>query len=199
MPELAHSPSRHELVRPQAPAPAPACARISALLPPLDKPRPESRARQSIAGCHSHLRGRLSRRPSKSREARSGLFRSSSSISTTSPHATAGSSPSSARVDPVERPAERALVGDTNPHVIELYQGLQSGELCVADLTEHLLAESAHLRGSDEQHFYAVRERFNADPSSPDFLFLNHTCFNGCSASTAKAPSTARPAATPSA
>ena len=35
------------------------------------------------------------------------------------------------------------------------------------------------LSSGGEDYYYTVRERFNAQPSSLDFVFLNRSCFNG--------------------
>ena len=42
-----------------------------------------------------------------------------------------------------------------------------------------LEAEGARLSSEGEDYYYAVRERFNTQPSSLDFVFLNRSCFNG--------------------
>lgn len=42
-----------------------------------------------------------------------------------------------------------------------------------------LVEEGEKLRAGGEDFYYAVRERFNARPTSLDFLFLNRSCFNG--------------------
>jgi DNA adenine methylase len=39
--------------------------------------------------------------------------------------------------------------------------------------------EGSKLKKEGEPYYYSVRERFNARPSSLDFLFLNRSCFNG--------------------
>lgn len=74
---------------------------------------------------------------------------------------------------------ERALVGDANPHIVELYRALQDDVIAPAEIAENLRRESEMLRSRGETHFYEVRERFNRSPSPSDFVFLNHTCFNG--------------------
>ena len=74
---------------------------------------------------------------------------------------------------------KRAMLCDTNVHIIRLYQDIQSGALTPAAAKEFLTAEGQKLRESGEDFFYAVRERFNSQPCSLDFLFLNRSCFNG--------------------
>jgi DNA adenine methylase len=73
----------------------------------------------------------------------------------------------------------KALVADTNPHVIEFYRDITSGSLRRDDIGRHLEREGRLLSERGEQHYYEVRERFNARPSSLDLLFLNRACFNG--------------------
>jgi DNA adenine methylase len=72
-----------------------------------------------------------------------------------------------------------ALLADSNVHIIRLYQEIQSGALTPASAKAFLVAEGEKLRVSGEPYYYAVRERFNAEPTSLDFLFLNRSCFNG--------------------
>jgi len=74
---------------------------------------------------------------------------------------------------------ERALVCDINPHLIRFYSELQNGKVTAAMIKEHLLIEGGILLETGETHFYAIRERFNAEPNSLDFLFLSRACFNG--------------------
>jgi DNA adenine methylase len=74
---------------------------------------------------------------------------------------------------------KRALLCDTNVHIIRLYQDIQVGKVTPAKAKEFLKDEGEKLRTTGEPYYYAVRERFNADPSSLDFLFLNRSCFNG--------------------
>ncbi|MCX6382794.1 MAG: Dam family site-specific DNA-(adenine-N6)-methyltransferase [Armatimonadetes bacterium] len=74
---------------------------------------------------------------------------------------------------------ERALLADTNRHIIALYQAIQAGRITPGSVQEFLRAEGAVLKDKGEAHYYAVRERFNAHKDSLDFLFLNRSCFNG--------------------
>jgi len=73
----------------------------------------------------------------------------------------------------------RALVADTNVHIIRLYQAVQSGEMTPANVRSHLEREGKALADRGEEHYYAVRDRFNASPDPWDFLFLSRACFNG--------------------
>lgn len=76
------------------------------------------------------------------------------------------------------RPA-RALVSDTNPHIIRFYNDIKSGYLTPEAVREYLQAEGDVLRSQGEEHFYTIRTRFNAEPNSLDFLFLSRSGFNG--------------------
>ena len=74
---------------------------------------------------------------------------------------------------------KQALLCDTNIHIIRLYQDIQRGEITAASAKAFLTEEGKQLSTQGEPYFYAVRERFNAAPTSLDFLFLNRSCFNG--------------------
>lgn len=73
----------------------------------------------------------------------------------------------------------RAYITDTNEHIIRLYRDIASGALTPTMVRTFLRREGARLAQGGEMHYYDVRERFNAQPSSLDFLFLNRACFNG--------------------
>ena len=74
---------------------------------------------------------------------------------------------------------KRALLSDTNVHIIRLYQEIQKGILTPAAAKSFLVEEGEKLRTVGEPYYYAVRDRFNTRPTSLDFLFLNRSCFNG--------------------
>lgn len=74
---------------------------------------------------------------------------------------------------------KKAILSDSNVHIIRLYQEIQSGSLTPAIAKAFLTEQGEKLRVTGEPYFYAVRERFNAEPTSLDFLFLNRSCFNG--------------------
>ena len=74
---------------------------------------------------------------------------------------------------------QRALLADTNHHIINFYRAIQSGEIncgCVRDFLER---EGKQLAREGADYYYEVRERFNTGGSPLDFLFLNRSCFNG--------------------
>jgi DNA adenine methylase len=74
---------------------------------------------------------------------------------------------------------KKALLADSNVHIIRLYQEIQSGNLTPSIAKSFLFDEGAKLRIEGEPYYYLVRDRFNANPTSLDFLFLNRSCFNG--------------------
>ncbi|MCI0487730.1 MAG: Dam family site-specific DNA-(adenine-N6)-methyltransferase [Blastocatellia bacterium] len=73
----------------------------------------------------------------------------------------------------------RALLADTNRHIIAFYKAIQSGELTRTRAREFLISEGERLAKRGADYYYEVRERFNDQESSFDFLFLNRSCFNG--------------------
>lgn len=75
--------------------------------------------------------------------------------------------------------SERALLADTNPHLVNFYAAISRGEITPALVTAYLIKEGALLLEKGEEHYYLVRNRFNAEHSPLDFLFLNRAAFNG--------------------
>ena len=76
------------------------------------------------------------------------------------------------------RPA-KALLADTNPHLINFYQAVQKKEITSSIAREFLKTEGAKLEKSEGEYYYDVRKRFNETGQPIDFLFLNRACFNG--------------------
>jgi len=74
---------------------------------------------------------------------------------------------------------QRALVSDTNKHIIKMYQDIQSGVLTPQSVRDFLEVEGKKLEESNGEYYYEVRDRFNENGSSFDFIFLNRSCFNG--------------------
>ena len=74
---------------------------------------------------------------------------------------------------------ERARFADTNPHLIAFYRALAKGEVDGSKVRRHLEREGARLYRRGEDHYYAIRKRFNDGHDPLDFLFLNRSCFNG--------------------
>jgi DNA adenine methylase len=73
----------------------------------------------------------------------------------------------------------RALLCDTNEHLIRFYQGVQKGAITPMAVREFLEEEGAKLLAVGEDHFYEIRKRFNEHKSPLDLVFLNRSCFNG--------------------
>ena len=74
---------------------------------------------------------------------------------------------------------KKALLCDTNIHIIRFYQDIQNGIITPAAVKKFLTNEGEKLKTKGEPYYYEVRERFNDAPTSLDFLFLNRSCFNG--------------------
>jgi DNA adenine methylase len=74
---------------------------------------------------------------------------------------------------------ERALLCDTNPHIIRMLRDIQSGTINAHDAREELEKKGKLLSSKGDSYYYEIRDRFNKSPSSIDFLFLNRSCFNG--------------------
>jgi DNA adenine methylase len=73
----------------------------------------------------------------------------------------------------------RAILCDTNPHLVNFYSGIASGEITPEVVKEYLIREGETLLSKGEEHYYFVRARFNSEHSPLDFLFLNRAGFNG--------------------
>ena len=73
----------------------------------------------------------------------------------------------------------KAILADTNKHVINLYRGIKEGKINGRTTRAYLEREGAILLEKGECHYYAVRERFNESGDSFDFIFLSRSCFNG--------------------
>lgn len=74
---------------------------------------------------------------------------------------------------------QRAVLYDTNPHLINFYSGIASGEITPERVKEYLVREGELLLLRGENYYYFIRERFNSEHSPLDFLFLNRAGFNG--------------------
>lgn len=73
----------------------------------------------------------------------------------------------------------RALLCDSNPHLIRFYAGIAQGGITPERVGAYLAREGALLAARGEEHYYRVRDRFNTGFSPLDFLFLNRAGFNG--------------------
>lgn len=77
---------------------------------------------------------------------------------------------------------QKAIFSDTNPYIIQFYKDLQSGKINEQMVREFLEQESIKLSATAEDrtsYYYEVRNRFNREHSSLDFLFLQRSNFNG--------------------
>src|SRR5260370_5770253 len=54
---------------------------------------------------------------------------------------------------------KKALLTDSNVHIIRLYQEIQKGSLNPSEAKSFLVEERAELRAAGERYYYAVRER----------------------------------------
>ena len=74
------------------------------------------------------------------------------------------------------------VVGDTNPHIINLYNGIKSGDITAGNMREYLEYEGNLLSVADNEgyaHYRLVKDRFNKSHSPFDFIFLSRAGFNG--------------------
>lgn len=74
---------------------------------------------------------------------------------------------------------KRALLADTNPHLIRFYQAVSAGKIDGPKTRSFLEQEGKLLSTHGKDHYYRIRERFNSTGNPLDFLFLNRSCFNG--------------------
>ncbi|HOV32584.1 MAG TPA: DNA adenine methylase [Candidatus Hydrogenedens sp.] len=74
---------------------------------------------------------------------------------------------------------DKAIFADSNPHIIRFYSDIQTGNINPGIVKSFLQKEGNNLLKTEGQHYYTIRDRFNKEPNSLDFLFLNRACFNG--------------------
>lgn len=74
---------------------------------------------------------------------------------------------------------EKALLCDSNPHLISFYKAIQSKQVTSGIVRKHLTEEGEKLLISNGLYYYDVRKRFNSHGDPLDFLFLSRSCFNG--------------------
>jgi DNA adenine methylase len=74
---------------------------------------------------------------------------------------------------------ERALLCDSNEHIIRVYTDIQAGNIASDVVKEYLSEQGARLRRKGEDVYYEIRDVFNREPNSLAFIFLNRACFNG--------------------
>ena len=73
----------------------------------------------------------------------------------------------------------KALLCDTNPHLINFYQEIKDGKITPEIVRKYLNNEGEKLIEIGEDHYYSIRVRFNESHNPLDFLFLNRSGFNG--------------------
>lgn len=74
---------------------------------------------------------------------------------------------------------KKALLCDSNPHLIAFYKSLQAKKITSTMVRKHLTDEGKILLETEGDHYYVVRDRFNRSGNPLDFLFLSRSCFNG--------------------
>jgi len=74
---------------------------------------------------------------------------------------------------------KKALMCDSNPHLINFYNGIKQKEITAFNVKSHLQKEGQKLLDTNGEHYYEVRKRFNEEKNPLDFLFLSRSCFNG--------------------
>lgn len=73
----------------------------------------------------------------------------------------------------------KAIFSDTNPHLINFYNDIKNNKIDEDIIKNFLYDESKKLQTGGDSYYKEVRDRFNNNPNSLDFLFLNRACFNG--------------------
>lgn len=78
---------------------------------------------------------------------------------------------------------KKAILNDTNPHIINFYKEIQQKLITPALMKSYLEKEGELLSKAENngyEHYLTVRKRFNSGEYSPyDFIFLSRAGFNG--------------------
>lgn len=74
---------------------------------------------------------------------------------------------------------DKAIFADSNPYLIQFYTDIQKNKINPPIVKSFLQLEGDKLLETEGQHYYTIRDRFNNEHDSLDFLFLNRACFNG--------------------
>lgn len=78
---------------------------------------------------------------------------------------------------------KRAILNDSNPHIINLYKSIQQKTITATLIKQYLEKEGELLSKASNngyEHYLKVRTRFNSGGYSPyDFIFLSRAGFNG--------------------
>lgn len=76
----------------------------------------------------------------------------------------------------------KAILNDTNPHIINFYKDIQNKKVTAGLMKQYLEQEGELLNKADNkgyEHYLKVRTRFNSEFSPFDFIFLSRAGFNG--------------------
>lgn len=77
---------------------------------------------------------------------------------------------------------KKAILNDTNPHIIQLYKEIRDKKITPGIVKDYLEKEGKkllHAGNNGYDHFRFIRDRFNEAPNSLDFIFLSRAGFNG--------------------
>lgn len=77
---------------------------------------------------------------------------------------------------------KKAILNDTNPHIINFYKQIQDKKITAELMKEYLISEGGLLSVAGDNgydHFRKIKDRFNKDFSPYDFIFLSRAGFNG--------------------
>ncbi|GAB3048251.1 DNA adenine methylase [Spirosoma pulveris] len=77
---------------------------------------------------------------------------------------------------------KKAILNDTNPHIINFYKQVQDGSITAPLMKQYLEQEGEILSKAGDDgydHYRLVKTRFNKEFSPYDFIFLSRAGFNG--------------------
>ncbi len=77
---------------------------------------------------------------------------------------------------------KKAILNDTNPHIVSFYKGIQQEKITAPLMRQYLENEGELLsKAADNgyEHYRKIRDRFNENFSPFDFIFLSRAGFNG--------------------
>ena len=67
----------------------------------------------------------------------------------------------------------KGYLSDINPRLIKVFNELKENPSGLYKKTKALVNKHS------DEHYYAIRDKFNKDEAPEKFLYLNRTCFNG--------------------
>lgn len=74
---------------------------------------------------------------------------------------------------------KRVVCADINPHIINFYKAIQSGEINADKVTEQLGYHGQELAKYGYDYYRKIKDEFNGNKDPMLFLFLSRTGFNG--------------------